>query len=42
MIYKKNYFHNEKVFALENGFFVIKPSGETFNITPSEGQPIEW
>ena len=33
---------NEKAFALKNGFYVIEPSGETFNITPPEGQPREW
>ena len=35
---------NEKVFALKNGFYVIEPSGETFNITPPEGiySPREW
>ena len=35
---------NEKLFALKNGFFVIEPSGETFNITTPEGlySPREW
>jgi len=33
---------NEKAFAMKNGFYVIEPSGETFNITPPEGQPREW
>ena len=33
---------NEKIFALKNGFFVIEPSGETFNITPPQGKPKEW
>jgi hypothetical protein len=33
---------NEKTFALKNGFYVIEPSGETFNITPPDGQPREW
>jgi hypothetical protein len=28
--------------ALEQGLFVIEPSGETFNITPPEGKPKEW
>jgi hypothetical protein len=31
-----------KEYALGQGFFVIEPSGETFNITPPEGQPKEW
>lgn len=31
-----------KQYALEQGFYVIEPSGETFNITPPEGQPKEW
>ena len=33
---------NEKKYALEQGFFVIEPSGETFNITPPPYQPKEW
>jgi hypothetical protein len=33
--------NNEKIFAMKNGFFVIEPSGETFNITPPD-QPKEW
>jgi len=33
---------NEKAFALKNGFYVIEPSGETFKITPPDGQPREW
>ena len=33
---------NEKTFALKNGFYVIEPSGETFNITPPQGKPKEW
>jgi hypothetical protein len=28
---------NEKAFALKNGFYVVEPSGETFNITAPEG-----
>ena len=32
----------EKTFALKNGFYVIEPSGETFNITPPQGNPKEW
>jgi len=35
---------SEKIFALKNGFYVIEPSGETFNITAPEGiySPREW
>jgi len=33
---------NVKEPALNNGFFVIEPSGETFNITPPYGKPKEW
>ena len=33
---------NVKKYALEQGFYVIEPSGETFNITPPRGQPKEW
>ena len=33
---------NVKDFALEQGFFVIEPSGETFYITPPKGTPKEW
>ena len=33
---------NEKAFAMKNGFYVIEPSGETFIITPPQGQPKEW
>ena len=33
---------NEKKYALEQGFFVIEPSGDTFNITPPPYQPKEW
>jgi len=32
---------NAKKYALAQGFFVIEPSGETFNITPPS-QPREW
>ena len=32
---------NERQFALKNGFYVIEPSGENFNITPP-GKPKEW
>jgi hypothetical protein len=31
-----------KKFALKQGFFVIEPSGETFNIISPTGQPKEW
>jgi hypothetical protein len=31
-----------KKYALAQGFYVIEPSGETFNITPPSGQPKEW
>ena len=31
-----------KKYALGQGFYVIEPSGETFNITPPNGQPKEW
>jgi len=35
---------SEKTFALKNGFYVIEPSGETFDITAPEGiySPREW
>ena len=34
----------EKTYALKKGFYVIEPSGETFNITVPEGnyRPREW
>jgi hypothetical protein len=31
-----------KKYALGRGFYVIEPSGETFNITPPNGKPKEW
>ncbi|MDR2596608.1 MAG: hypothetical protein LBC76_04720 [Treponema sp.] len=31
-----------KEYALGKGLYVIEPSGETFNITPPNGQPKEW
>ena len=31
-----------KKYALKQGFYVIEPSGETFNITPPSGKPKEW
>jgi flagellar motor protein MotB len=33
---------NVKEYALGQGFYVIEPSGETFSITPPNGQPKEW
>jgi len=35
---------NEKEFAMKNGFYVIEPSGETFNIIVPQGEysPGEW
>ena len=33
---------NAKKYALEQGFYVIEPSGETLNITPPPGKPKEW
>jgi hypothetical protein len=33
---------NVKEYALEQGFYVVEPSEETFNITPPNGQPKEW
>jgi len=33
---------NVKEYALKQGFFIIEPSGEGFNITPPNGQPKEW
>jgi hypothetical protein len=32
---------HERQFALKNGFYVIEPSGENFNITPPD-KPKEW
>jgi hypothetical protein len=29
-------------YALNQGFYLIEPSGESFNITPPNGQPKEW
>jgi Holliday junction resolvase-like predicted endonuclease len=31
-----------KKYALEQGLYVVEPSGETFNITSPEGKPKEW
>jgi hypothetical protein len=28
---------SEKIYALKHGFYVIEPSGETFNITEPKG-----
>ena len=33
---------NAKEYALRQGLYVIEPSGETFNITPPQGNPKEW
>jgi hypothetical protein len=33
---------NVKNYALGQGFFVIEPSGETFNITQPDNKPKEW
>ena len=33
---------NAKEYALKQGFFVIEPSGETFNIISPNGDPKEW
>ena len=33
---------NVKKYILKQGFFVIEPSGEGFNITPPKGKPKEW
>ena len=34
--------YDEKKYALEKGFYVVEPSGETFNITVPAGSPREW
>jgi hypothetical protein len=31
-----------KDYALGQGFYVLEPSGETFNIIPPQGKPKEW
>jgi len=33
---------NVKEYALNQGFYLIEPSGETFNITPPPDKPKEW
>jgi len=33
---------NVRKYILKQGFFVIEPSGEGFNITPPNGKPKEW
>jgi hypothetical protein len=33
---------NVKDYALGQGFYVVEPSGETFNITSPDGNPKEW
>jgi hypothetical protein len=36
--------YSEKTYAMKNGFFIIEPSGDTFNITEPKGDhsPREW
>ena len=31
-----------KMHALNQGFYVIEPTGESFDITPPDGKPKEW
>jgi len=31
-----------RTYALSQGFYLIEPSGENFNITPQHGKPKEW
>jgi len=33
---------NVKEYILKQGFFLIEPSGETFNIIPPDNKPKEW
>jgi len=33
---------DERQYTLDQGFFLIEPSGENFNITPPNGKPKEW
>ena len=33
---------NVKEYVLKQGFYLIEPSGETFNITPPNDKPKEW
>ena len=33
---------DEREYALNNGFYLIEPSGENFNITKPNGKPKEW
>jgi len=33
---------DEREYALSNGFYLIEPSGENFNITKPHGKPKEW
>jgi hypothetical protein len=35
---------SEKIYALKRGFYVVEPSGDTFNITEPKGayHPHEW
>jgi len=32
----------EREYALSQGFYLIEPSGENFNITPPHDKPKEW
>jgi hypothetical protein len=34
--------NNVKDYILKQGFFLIEPSGETFNIIPPDNKPKEW
>ena len=34
--------NDEREYALNNGFYLIEPSGENFNITPPHNKPKEW
>ena len=34
--------NDEREYALSQGFFLIEPSGENFNITPPPNKPKEW
>jgi len=33
---------DEREYALSNGFYLVEPSGETFNIIPPPNKPKEW
>ena len=34
--------NNVRKYILKQGFFVIEPSGDSFNIIPPNGKPKEW